>query len=248
MHSFPQLILLALLSSFSLAAFVQQPSAPTTQNPEADPAASAATTTKLTMLRNAFVQEAKSVGSSCSLDSPRIEITDVPSFGNYDPASNTLRISAWSLLKADQKKFFFHLAGPDADDEAAHRVFDRGTYSWVIVHELGHWWQACNASTQNNSHYQHEYDANRIAAAYWREHNPTLLQELITGFTHILNGAPNPVPPGQTLEDYFNVNYEALAHSAHYVWFQARMVTDVSAEDPPPTFADALLHSSTKMK
>ena len=213
-----------------------------------DPAAVAVTTAKLTLLRDAFVQQAKSLGPACSLDAPKIEITDVPSFGKYEPASNTLQMSAWRLLDADRKRLFFHLAGPDADDEAAHRVFERGTYGWVFVHELGHWWQACIGSAQSMTHYQREYDANRIAAAYWRDHDPGLLQGLIAGFARILAGASNPVPAGQKPEDFFNANYAKLAHSSDYTWFQARMVTDVSAEAPPPTFADALLHSMVEKK
>jgi hypothetical protein len=75
-----------------------------------------------------------------------------------------------------------------------------------------------------------------------------LLRGLTAGFTRILDGAPNPVPAGQTPEEYFNANYAKLAHSADYTWFQARMVTDVSAENPPLTLADALLHSRTETK
>ena len=224
MLSFPRCILFAFLATLPLSAVAQLDSAPTSQNPPPDPAAVAATSAKLDALRDAFVQKAKSAGSACSLGAPKIEVTVVPSFGNYDPDSNTLRVSAWWLLNADQKKLFFHLAGPDSDDEAAHRVFDHGTYGWVFVHELGHWWQACIASAQNMTHYQREYDANRIAAAYWCERDPAFLQGLTRGFTRILEKAPNPVPAGQTPEEYFNANYAKLAHSADYTWFQARMV------------------------
>jgi hypothetical protein len=213
-----------------------------------DPSETASTMQQLVTRRDAFAQKAKSINPSCTLAPPKVEITDVPSFGNYDPESNTLRTSAWWLLNADQKKLFFHLAGPDADDRAAQRVFEHGTYSWVFVHELGHWWQACIDSSVSKTHYQREYDANRIAAAYWRETDPSLLQGLTVGFTRILAGAPNPVPAGQTPEPFFNDNYSALAHSAGYIWFQARMVTDVSAESPPPSFADALLHSKIEKK
>jgi len=238
MSSFPRLILVLFgcLTPMCATAGTQDAAIP-------DPAMVAATTARLTALRDAFVQQAKLVGSSCTLDAPKIEITNVPSFGNYEPVGNTLRVSAWWLLDANQKQFFFHLAGPNADEDAAHRVFEHGTYGWVFVHELGHWWQACIGSAQRMTHYQREYDANRIAAAYWREHDPRLLQGLTAGFAHMLDGAPNPVPAGQTPEEYFDENYAKLARSADYTWFQARMVTDVNAETPAPTFSDALSHS-----
>jgi hypothetical protein len=144
------------------------------------------------------------------------------------------------------EEVFFHLAGLDADENAAHRVFEHGTYGWVFVHELGHWWQACIGSAENKTHYRREYDANRIAAAYWRGHDPPMLQGWTAGFSRILAGAPNPVPAGQTPEEYFN--YLGLTHSADYTWFQARLVTDVSAENPPPTFAVVLLQSKIENK
>ncbi|MGA9587469.1 MAG: hypothetical protein WBQ95_19215 [Terracidiphilus sp.] len=117
-----------------------------------------------------------------------------------------------------------------------------------FVYESGHWWQASIDSAKNKSHDHREHEANRIEASYWRAHDPALLQELAAGFTRILPGAANPVPTGQTREEYFNANYEMLAHSSDYVWFHARMVTDVDAETPPPAFASALLHSQTEKK
>ena len=233
--------------ALTTCAVVQAQTTPLAQTAP-DPAVTASTMQQLIARRDDFAQKAKSIRPGCTLAPPKIEITDVPSFGNYDPDTNTLRTSAWWLLNADQKKLFFHLAGPDADDHAAQRVFEHGTYSWVFVHELGHWWQACIDSVKSKTHYQREYDANRIAAAYWRETNPALLQGLTAGFTRILAGALNPVPGGQTPEQFFNDNYATLAHAAGYIWFQARMVTDVSAETPAPSFADALSHSQLQTK
>ena len=106
MLPFPRCILFASLATLPLSAVAQLDSVPTSQNPSPDPATVAATTAKLDALRDAFVQKAKSAGSACSLGAPKIEVTIVPSFGNYDPDSNTLRISAWWLLNADQKRFF----------------------------------------------------------------------------------------------------------------------------------------------
>src|SRR5579863_7124208 len=143
--------LLAVLA-LTACAVVQAQTPAAAQSPP-DSAATASTMQQLTTRRDAFAQKAKSVKPGCTLAPPKIEITDVPSFGNYDPETNTLRTSAWWLLSADQKKLFFHLAGPDADDNAARRVFEHGTYSWVFVHELGHWWQACMDSLQSKTHY-----------------------------------------------------------------------------------------------
>jgi hypothetical protein len=215
---------------------------------EPDPAVSAATMQKLTALRDNFAQKAKSDSPACTLAPPTIEIKDTPSFGNYVPETNTLEISAWWLLTPERRAFFRELAGKDADEDAARRVFENGTHRWVFIHELGHWWQACTGFLNSAKHYQVEYDANRIAAAYWRENDPGLMQGLASGFEHMLSSKPSPVPTGQPLEDYFNANYDSLGLRPDYVWFQARMVSDVNAEKPAPSFADALMHSQPLRK
>lgn len=91
-------------------------------------------------------------------------------------------------------------------------------------------------------------DANRIAAAFWREKDPALIRGLDAAFQHVLASGHGPVPPGQSVEEYFNANYDALGLRPDYGWFQARMITDVNAEKPPPTFENALLHSQMQKK
>ncbi len=195
---------------------------------------------RLTELRDAFVTKAEKSGIKCRIQPPTIVLTDIASFGNYDPETNTLRTPLWSQFKHQEKTLFMSLAGPNASDEAAQVIFERGTHSWVFIHEMGHWWQTCVNANVGRSHYRVEYDANRIAAAYWREVNPQLMESLASGFDHILAGSPNPVPSGQDPEAYFNHNYEKLAGSPEYTWFQAHMIAGVNAEVPPPSFLQAL--------
>ena len=52
---------------------------------------------------------------------------------------------------------------------------------------------------------------------------------------------PGPVLEGKTKEAYFNENYERLAPTPSYIWFQCAMVLDVQAEKPLPTFRQALM-------
>lgn len=194
---------------------------------------------RLNTLRDAFVQKTLAAGFTCPIAPPTIVLIEVASYGNYDPATNQLQTPAWQQLQPEERDFFLHLAGPGADEKAAQDFFESGTHRWVFIHEMGHWWQKCIASNAGRTPYQVEYDANRIAAAYWREIDPSLMVTLDGAFHHVLESS-NPVPAGQSPEAYFNANYDKLGLSPDYGWFQARMVTSVNAEKPAPSFAQSL--------
>ena len=231
-----------LLGMIFPSAFAQSSVAtPVAQEASAQPDLSS-TMEPLVVLRDAFVAKATAAGYPCKLAPPKIELMDVASFGNYDPGTNTLRTPAWTQLTAEERAFFFRLAGPGSDELTAHRRFERGTHHWVFVHELGHWFQECTGATKGLGlrPYAKEYGANRIAAAYWREADPSLMDTLAVGFQRLLDDAPDPVPSGQSVDAYFNANYEKLAHTPQYTWFQAKMMAEVNAEKPAPTFRDVL--------
>ena len=205
-----------------------------------------ATMEALTTIRDSFVAKAKAAGLKCGVEPPKIVLTDIASFGNYDEDTNTVQNPAWTQLSDDERQVFFRLAGPGSDDLAAQRTFERGVHHWVFVHELGHWTQKCAGTLKSGGHYATEYGANRIAAAYWREENPSLMARLATSFQQMLDGRPSPVPAGQAVEDYFNAHYSELTKTPVYTWFEAKMVSDVNAETPQPTFAQVLSGSNLK--
>jgi hypothetical protein len=86
-----------------------------------------------------------------------------------------------------------------------------------------------------------EYDANRIAAAYWREADPSLMANFIASSNRVLASDPNPVPIGEAPESFFNEQYGELGRTPASTWFQSRMILSVNAEHPAPTFAQALV-------
>jgi hypothetical protein len=127
----------------------------------------------------------------------------------------------------------------------ARSIYEKGTYNWVFVHELGHWWQHCKVKAEADS-YSREAGANRIASAYWQATNPRLMSDFGDLFTRLERGLPNPVPPGVAKAVYFNRNYDALGHNPPaYIWFQAAMVVDAYDEKPTPSLKQALLHPTT---
>jgi hypothetical protein len=208
------------------------------EKPAADDVAS--TTTQMTALRDQFTQAASRAGEPCRIATPKLVIADVPSFGSYDPDTNILTVSAWTLLTAEERELFLRGAGRSATEEQARADFEMGVHHWVVVHELGHWWQACRGVMESKDHYGVESGANRIAAAWWQEHDPDVIAHQRAVFGAILERWPNPVPPGQSAETYFNENYKSLGPKRAYIWFQARMCMDAFNEKPTPTFAQAL--------
>ncbi len=199
------------------------------------------TRVQMTTLRNAFVQSVKDAGFTCPIAVPTVAVEDVPSFGNFEPETNTLRTSAWSLLKPEERQLFYHLVGPNATESIAKKEFEVGVHHWVIVHELGHWFQACRGITEKTAKpYSIEFGADRIAAAYWNEHDPGVIAHQQMVFEGILHNFPNPVPEGASVEPFFNEHYQELGPTPGYLWFQSRMCLTAFNEKPAPSFKTAL--------
>jgi hypothetical protein len=199
------------------------------------------TRVKMTALRDAFVQSVKDAGFTCPIAAPPVLVEDVPSFGSYDPGTNTLRTSAWSLLKPEESRMFYHFMGPNATEAIARKEFEDGVHHWVIVHELGHWFQACRGVTEKTAKpYALEFGADRIAAAYWNEHDPDVIAHQRTVFEGILHNFPNPVPEGASVEPFFNDHYQELGPTPGYLWFQSRMCLTAFDEKPAPSLKRVL--------
>ena len=200
----------------------------------------AKTMARVTALRDAFVAKVHAAGKSCPIAPPKLLIEDVPSFGQYEDETNTLRTSDWTMLRPEERAFFFRLAGPEAGEAQAHANFESGVHRWVLVHELGHWWQACAHQINGTPPYRVEAGADRIALAYWREEDAGFAEGMLGVFGGILGRGPNPVPAGQTPEAYFNAHYQQLGPTPAYIWYQARMCADAGMERPEMTFAETL--------
>ena len=227
--------LLGAASGCTRGATAQGVAAPSTANE-----AQAATLVKMTALRDQYVGQLKTDGFTCPIPAPKILVEDVPSMGQYDDETNTLRTTDWTLLNPQEKAFMRHLAGPDAREPEMRAVFEKAAHQWIFVHELGHWWQACRGYTPTHTHYQVESGANRIALAYWRERDPSVETLMARLFHQVLDTMPSPVPAGEPVEVFFNRNYETLGSSPTYPWFQSRMNATLEEEMPKPSLQQAL--------
>ncbi len=209
-------------------------------NTAAIESAKAAALSRQTVLRDAFIAAAGASNLPCPIPPPTIVITDIPSFGNYNPETNTLQTSIWEILQDREKAIFFRIAGPNSEESAARREFETGAHHWVFIHEMGHWWQACRKVNDDRKPYAFEYEADRIDAAYWRLTDPAIDEHMRATFQGLVDHAPNPLPPGQNEASYFNDNYQKLGPTPAYIWFQSRMCVKAFAENPAPTFVQTL--------
>lgn len=229
------------LGTFLSARAGQTPTA-TNRADAVDPIA--ATKVQMMSLRDDFVKAAADAGFVCPIPPPAISVVEVPSFGNYDPQSNTLKTPAWEQLTDDERGRFYRLLGPGTSEAAARGEFEAGAHHWVFVHEMGHWWQACRGIVHTDKHYAVEFGANRIAAAYWQERDPQLIAHQREVFEGLLKRFPTPIGDTPDVETYFDANYEKLGPTRAYIWFQARMCIAAFDEKPVPTFAQALKQAS----
>ena len=219
-----------LVSTLSFTAAVAQSPIP----PTAD------TLARVTALQQSFFDHLKAAHQTCSLAPPTIVMEDVPSFGQYDEKTNTLRTTDWSLLNPQEHAFFVQLAGPGATEQSMRAVFEKAAHGWIFIHELGHWWQNCNGLIGTLSHWRTEYDANRISFGYWQAVDPSIDTLMMSLFHQVVDHMPSPLPPGQDVEQYFNAHYEQLGPTPAYPWYQSKMGVALEQERPAPTFASAL--------
>jgi hypothetical protein len=193
---------------------------------------------KLTKLRNEFAGKIKSLGFPIKLNPPEIVFANTAAFANYDDSANKIEVQSWRTLDTGQKAFFNSMAQQMGNKETGKEFFEQEIYQWVFIHELGHWWSV--NKHLSHTHYDEEMYANRIAAAYWREINPSLLDFTAQSAKGAMDNIPDPVPPGSSKEDYFNGNYDKLMAMPAYSWYQAVMIVSVYNENPKKTFKEAI--------
>lgn len=194
---------------------------------------------QLNALRDVFIRAIKAEGFRSRCPVPTIVLDNPPSYGNFAEDKNLLHIAVWSALTEQQRDRFDRVSALLNNGKSGEQTFDESVHHWIFVHELGHWWQACQHKTGDN-HYSVEYGANRIAAAFWRQTDPDLMRRTEDRMAKVLPTIPSGLPQGQTLEAYFNANYERLGPTPGYIWFQYTMVLDVQAERPLPSLKLAL--------
>lgn len=227
-----------MISVFLFAALPARLSTQTATPPSANAASDEAAMAKLTALRNAFIDQVKAEGFQPCHAAPEIVLDNPRSYGRYEGAKNILHIAVWSAMHPEDQARFTRIVGILSPGKTGEREFEDAVHRWAFIHELSHWWEACQHKNLETL-YAFEYGANRIAAAYWRSKDPAFMENTAKKMAAIRSIMNDPVPPAQSQENFFNKNYGDLS-STTYRWFQYTMVLNAQAEKPLPSFKQTL--------
>ena len=138
------------------------------------------------------------------------------------------------------------------DEPSGDALFRDMFYRFFLVHELGHCiagrviaglpdmeGKQAGANMAANA-IEKELVPNRLAVAWFREHDPQYLSRLVANFRRIQAHLPNPVPAGTDPKAYFTQNYLKLASDpVAYGWYQLYMVLSVY-DEPANSFQQVL--------
>jgi hypothetical protein len=193
---------------------------------------------KLNTLRDDYVARIKAAGFTPRLSPPKIILDNPRSFGKFDDEANVLHTCDWHTLPQPGKDYFNGFAAQLGQGLTGEKFFDLAVHQWIFIHELGHWWRACQQVTAPP--YQNEKAANRLDAAYWSEKSPEFYRFMLLVFQSVVNHGPSPVPAGRDKEKYLNDNYDKLPGGAAYSWYQSIMIIEVSKEKPFETFRESV--------
>jgi len=98
----------------------------------------------------------------------------------------------------------------------------------------------CENRNEAANKWEGEITANRIAVAWYREHDPQYLAKLVADFRRIQSHLPDPVPAGMEKKTYFTDNYQKLGTDPlAYGWYQLQMVL-VVYDEPARSFQQVL--------
>jgi len=201
---------------------------------------------KLTVLRDSYISEIKSFGFNPSLAPPVIVLDNPRSFGNYDDEKNILHTCDWNTLPVQMHQLFDAFGKNIHPALTGEQFFEISVHQWIFIHELGHWWRACQNITADP--YENEKAANRIASAYWNEHDPQFYQLMLKFFNGVIEHSPSPVPAGQDKAQYLKDNYQKLPGGAAYTWYQSIMIVEVGKEHPFETFRQVVQNAGKPLQ
>ncbi len=164
----------------------------------------------------------------------------------------TVHEAQFGDLPAPMQDIWTQWSGYTTDEPTGKALFDDMFHRFFLVHELGHWMasqviaglpdneMSVIAKNEANNKWAREIAANRIATAWYREHDPQYLAKLVADFRRIQAHLPDPVPAGVDKKTYFTENYQTLGTDPMaYGWYQLQMVLLVY-DEPVRSFQQVL--------
>jgi hypothetical protein len=171
-------------------------------------------------LVEAFAQRADQVGFTVPAPRPVVAVKTTPRLVSYKPSAKggTLYLPRWSEATPELVGLLGELSG-DCEGWSEQQLYAELFHWFFGPHELGHALQA--ALWSGTGRYERELEANRIAVAWWEEHEPERLERLVGCLegSAFVEGAEDPGPA------WFDEHYRELVRSPRgYAQFQFDMV------------------------
>ena len=155
----------------------------------------------------------------------------------------TANLPKWDQVIEPQKQFFYQVAGSEAAGKDMFRLFFNGFY---LPHELGHALEHIHKGTLKGS-YQEEYFANIVGMLLCKKQGKTKeLKECYEFAKKVWAKLPNPIPSGNTMEEFFTANYQKATEDPFvYGYMQFKQFILVYEDDTLPDF-DSFIKSYLK--
>ncbi len=182
-----------------------------------------------------FIADVEKISPSTKIKVSTI-LNTTPYLIYYDGSQEikTVNLPIWAQVIEPQKQFFYKLGGSEDEGKRIFGLFFNGFY---LSHELGH---ALQHKVQGKllSPYQDEFFANRIAMLWWRKQGRSKeLEQCYQYAKKMYAQLPNPVPAGQSVEEYFVKNYEEAAKDPFvYGYMQFGQFISVYEDQSLPRF------------
>ena len=200
----------------------------------------------------AQVEEKARVPGYPAFSPPKIVLDAGMRISLFTYGDGTVHEAQFADLPPQMQDLWKQWASYTTDQPDGKALFDDMFHRFFFVHEMGHWMasqviaglpgseMSIVAKNEANNKWAREIAANRIACAWYREHDPQYLAKLVADFRRIQSRLPNPVPAGTDKKTYFTDNYQKLGiDPLAYGWYQLQMVIEVY-DQPAQTFQQVL--------
>lgn len=194
-----------------------------------------------------FTQDLKKIQSEISFDIKTC-IRTTPYLIYYDGSSIVKKVNLpfWEEVIQPLKSFMNQVSGSEEKGKEVFGLFFNGFY---IPHELGHALEHQTEGKVENG-YESEYFANVVAILWWRKQGKEKELKKCYEYTkEILKKLPNPVPAGQTNEQYFGENYRVATQDPNvYGFLQFSQFVKIYEDKSLPDFDVYVSDYLKKMK
>ena len=198
------------------------------------------------------VQAKVHVPGYAAFPAPKVMLDAGMQISYFSFADNMAHETEFAALPEPMQGLWNQWASYTKDQPNGKALFDDMFHRFFFVHELGHGItghviaglpaseMAVVSKNEASNKWASETTANRIAVAWYREHDPEYLKKLVDDFRAIEAKLPNPVPAGQDKKTFFTENYTQLGRDPlAYGWYQLQMVI-VVYDEPAQSFQQVL--------